>query len=127
MQHYFFALGQVDLSFSSIEANLSNASNGWLLLAGILLFVGAMGKSAQIPYILGFQMQWQVQHQFQFLIHAATMVTAGVYMVMRFNFLYTGIEEIGIFIAYIGAFSALLAAIIATKQTDIKKYLHTQL
>ncbi len=41
----------------------------------------------------------------------------------QFNFLYTGIEEIGIFIAYIGAFSALLAAIIATKQTDIKKIL----
>src|SRR5574344_1836134 len=45
----FFALGQVDLSFSSIEANLGNTTNGWLLLAGFLLFVGAMGKSAQIP------------------------------------------------------------------------------
>ena len=40
------------------------------------------------------------------LIHAATMVTAGVYMVARFHFLYSGIEEIGLFIAYIGAFSA---------------------
>ena len=50
------------------------------------------------------------------------MVTAGVYMVARFHFLYSGIEEIGLFIAYIGAFSALLAAIIATRQTDIKKF-----
>ena len=45
----FFALGEVDLSFSSIEANLSNASNELLILSGILLFIGAMGKSAQIP------------------------------------------------------------------------------
>ena len=119
----FFALGQVDLSFSSIEANLSNASNGWLLLAGILLFVGAMGKSAQIPLYTWLPDAMAGPTPISALIHAATMVTAGVYMVARFNFLYTGIEEIGIFIAYIGAFSALLAAIIATKQTDIKKIL----
>ena len=111
----------------SIEANLSNASNGWLLLAGILLFVGAMGKSAQIPLYTWLPDAMAGPTPISALIHAATMVTAGVYMVARFNFLYTGIEEIGIFIAYIGAFSALLAAIIATKQTDIKKYLHTQL
>mgnify|MGYP003434298999 FL=1 len=119
----FFALGQVDLSFSSIEANLSNASNGWLLLAGILLFVGAMGKSAQIPLYTWLPDAMAGPTPISALIHAATMVTAGVYMVARFHFLYTGIEEIGIFIAYIGAFSALLAAIIATKQTDIKKIL----
>ena len=79
----FFALGQVDLSFSSIEANLSNASNGWLLLAGVLLFVGAMGKSAQIP-------------------------------------LYTWLPDA---MAGPTPISALLAAIIATRQTDIKKIL----
>lgn len=119
----FFALGQVDLSFSSIEANLSNTSNSWLLLAGFLLFVGAMGKSAQIPLYTWLPDAMAGPTPISALIHAATMVTAGVYMVARFHFLYSGIEEIGIFIAYIGAFSALLAAIIATRQTDIKKIL----
>ena len=119
----FFALGQVDLSFSSIEANLSNASNGWLLLAGVLLFVGAMGKSAQIPLYVWLPDAMAGPTPISALIHAATMVTAGVYMVARFHFLYSGIEEIGLFIAYIGAISALFAAIIATRQTDIKKIL----
>ncbi len=119
----FFALGQVDLSFSSIEANLGNTTNGWLLLAGFLLFVGAMGKSAQIPLYTWLPDAMAGPTPISALIHAATMVTAGVYMVARFHFLYAGIEEIGTFIAYIGAFSALLAAIIATRQTDIKKIL----
>ncbi len=119
----FFALGQVDLSFSSIEANLGNTTNGWLLLAGFLLFVGAMGKSAQIPLYTWLPDAMAGPTPISALIHAATMVTAGVYMVARFHFLYSGIEEVGTFIAYIGAFSALLAAIIATRQTDIKKIL----
>ena len=119
----FFALGQVDLSFSSIEANLGNTTNGWLLLAGFLLFVGAMGKSAQIPLYTWLPDAMAGPTPISALIHASTMVTAGVYMVARFHFLYSGIEEIGTFIAYIGAFSALLAAIIATRQTDIKKIL----
>jgi len=119
----FFALGQVDLSFSSIQENLANATNGWLLLAGFLLFVGAMGKSAQIPLYTWLPDAMAGPTPISALIHAATMVTAGVYMVARFHFLYSFIEEIGIFIAYIGAFSALLAAIIATRQADIKKIL----
>ena len=119
----FFALGEVDLSFSSIEANLSNASNELLILSGILLFIGAMGKSAQIPLYVWLPDAMAGPTPISALIHAATMVTAGIYMVARFHFLYSGIEEIGIFIAYIGAFSALLAAIIATRQTDIKKIL----
>jgi NADH-quinone oxidoreductase subunit L len=119
----FFALGEVDLSFTSLEANLGNASNSILLVAGFLLFIGAMGKSAQIPLYVWLPDAMAGPTPISALIHAATMVTAGVYMVARFHFLYVGIEEIGLFIAYIGAFSALLAAIIATRQTDIKKIL----
>ncbi len=119
----FFALGQVDLSFTSIEANLGNATNELLILSGFLLFVGAMGKSAQIPLYVWLPDAMAGPTPISALIHAATMVTAGVYMVARFHFLYSGIEEIGTFIAYIGAFSALFAAIIATRQTDIKKIL----
>ena len=119
----FFALGGVDLSFTSLEANISNASPELLALSGFLLFVGAMGKSAQIPLYVWLPDAMAGPTPISALIHAATMVTAGVYMVARFSFLYSGIEEIGTFIAYIGAFSALLAAIIATRQQDIKKIL----
>ncbi len=119
----FFALGEVNLSFTSLEANINNASTGLLMLSGFLLFVGAMGKSAQIPLYVWLPDAMAGPTPISALIHAATMVTAGVYMVARFHFLYSGIEEIGTFIAYIGAFSALLAAIIATRQQDIKKIL----
>jgi NADH-quinone oxidoreductase subunit L len=119
----FFAMGQGDLSFSNIEANIGNASTELLVLSGVLLFIGAMGKSAQIPLYTWLPDAMAGPTPISALIHAATMVTAGVYMVARFHFLYEGIENIGIFIAYVGAFSALLAAIIATKQQDVKKIL----
>ena len=119
----FFAMGGVNLSFESIEANLVNADQSLLILSGFLLFVGAMGKSAQIPLYVWLPDAMAGPTPISALIHAATMVTAGVYMVARFNFLYIEIESIGLFIAYIGAFSALLAALIATRQTDIKKIL----
>ena len=119
----FFAMGEVDLSFSSIEANLTNASPELLGLAGFLLFVGAMGKSAQIPLYVWLPDAMAGPTPISALIHAATMVTAGVYMVARFHFLYIDLVDIGLFIAYIGAFSALLAAFIATRQNDIKKIL----
>jgi NADH-quinone oxidoreductase subunit L len=116
-------MGGVNLSFESIEANLVNADQSLLILSGFLLFVGAMGKSAQIPLYVWLPDAMAGPTPISALIHAATMVTAGVYMVARFNFLYIEIESIGLFIAYIGAFSALLAALIATRQTDIKKIL----
>ncbi len=119
----FFAIGVDSLSFSVIEANINNASAELLMLAGFLLFIGAMGKSAQIPLYVWLPDAMAGPTPISALIHAATMVTAGVYMVARFHFLYSGIENIGVLIAYIGAFSALFAAIIATKQQDIKKIL----
>jgi len=119
----FFAMGEVDLSFTSIEANLGNASPELLSLAGFLLFVGAMGKSAQIPLYVWLPDAMAGPTPISALIHAATMVTAGVYMVARFHFLYIDLGDIGLFIAYTGAFSAMLAAFIATRQNDIKKIL----
>ena len=119
----FFAMGEVNLSFSSIEANLTNASPELLGLAGFLLFVGAMGKSAQVPLYVWLPDAMAGPTPISALIHAATMVTAGVYMVARFHFLYIDLDDIGLYIAYTGAFSALLAAFIATRQNDIKKIL----
>jgi len=117
----FFALNKTGISFGSMEAHITEASGPLLTLSGILLFVGAMGKSAQIPLYTWLPDAMLGPTPISALIHAATMVTAGVYMVARFHFLYESIPNVGLFIAYIGAFSALFAAIIATRQTDIKK------
>lgn len=119
----FFALDKTGLSFSSMESNINIASKELLILSGFLLFVGAMGKSAQVPLYVWLPDAMAGPTPISALIHAATMVTAGVYMVARFHFLYSSVEEMGLFIAYVGAISALFAAIIATKQTDIKKIL----
>jgi len=106
-----------------MEANISIASKELLIISGALLFIGAMGKSAQVPLYVWLPDAMAGPTPISALIHAATMVTAGVYMVARFHFLYATVEEMGLFIAYIGAISALFAAVIATKQTDIKKIL----
>jgi len=119
----FFALGGTSLNFQTLATNISFGSNHLLIVSGILLFIGAMGKSAQIPLYTWLPDAMAGPTPISALIHAATMVTAGVYMVARFHFLYELIPNIGIFIAYIGAFSALFAAIIAMRQTDIKKVL----
>jgi NADH-quinone oxidoreductase subunit L len=119
----FFAIGQGDMSFDSLEVNKGLASPDLLALSGFLLFVGAMGKSAQIPLYTWLPDAMAGPTPISALIHAATMVTAGIYMVARFHFLYEVIDGIGLYIAYIGAFTALFAAIIATKQQDIKKIL----
>ena len=119
----FVHIGGSGLDFASLEANIHLIPAPMLNLIAFLLFVGAMGKSAQIPLYIWLPDAMAGPTPVSALIHAATMVTAGVYMVARFNFLYTMSEEIGLFIAYIGAFSALFAALIALRQDDIKKIL----
>ena len=119
----FLAVGSHGFTFIDIEANISQVSFSVLTLIGILLFVGAMGKSAQIPLYVWLPDAMAGPTPVSALIHAATMVTAGVYMVARFSFIYDLIPNIGEFIAIIGAASAFFAAIIASYQSDIKKIL----
>jgi len=119
----FIYIGDTDLDFASLEAHIHLIPHATLKLIAFLLFVGAMGKSAQIPLYIWLPDAMAGPTPVSALIHAATMVTAGVYMVARFHFLYAMTEEIGLFIAYVGAFSALLAALIAMRQDDIKKIL----
>jgi len=92
-------------------------------LIGVLLFIGAMGKSAQIPLYVWLPDAMAGPTPVSALIHAATMVTAGVYMVARFSFLYNEIPDVGEMIAIVGALSTFFAAIIASYQRDIKKIL----
>lgn len=119
----FVSLEGTGFTFDSIKANIHTIEPEMLSLIGVLLFVGAMGKSAQIPLYVWLPDAMAGPTPVSALIHAATMVTAGVYMVARYSFLYVEIPDIGLFIATIGAASALFAAIIASYQSDIKKIL----
>ncbi|MCF6173492.1 MAG: NADH-quinone oxidoreductase subunit L [Campylobacteraceae bacterium] len=121
--YLFFYVGKIGFDYSALEEYVGIVPNHILVIIGISLFVGAMGKSAQIPLYVWLPDAMAGPTPVSALIHAATMVTAGVYMVSRFHFLYDLIPSVGVFIAYIGAFSALFAAIIALRQTDIKKIL----
>lgn len=91
--------------------------------AGILLFVGACGKSAQLPLFVWLPDAMAGPTPVSALIHAATMVTAGVYMVCRLSFLYSTSTTASIVVATIGLLTALVAAFIAFAQTDLKKVL----
>ena len=88
---------------------------------GIFLFVGAMGKSAQFPLHTWLADAMEGPTPVSALIHAATMVTAGVYLVVRSNELYALIPNVGLFIASLGAFVAIFAATMALVNRDIKR------
>lgn len=89
--------------------------------AGLLIFCGAVGKSAQFPLHVWLADAMEGPTPVSALIHAATMVAAGVYMLCRTLFLFNA-EALHV-IAYIGGFTALLAALIAVQQNDIKRIL----
>jgi NADH-quinone oxidoreductase subunit L len=91
--------------------------------AALCLFIGAMGKSAQIPLFVWLPDAMAGPTPVSALIHAATMVTAGVYMVVRANVLFQLAPGVSLFVAIIGAATALLAATIGLAQNDIKKVL----
>jgi len=92
-------------------------------LLGILLFIGACGKSAQIPLHVWLPDAMAGPTPVSALIHAATMVTAGVYMVSRLSGIYMHAPEASAVVATIGAATAFFAATIAIAQNDIKKVL----
>ena len=92
-------------------------------LAGILLFIGATGKSAQIPLHVWLPDAMAGPTPVSALIHAATMVTAGVYLVARMSGLYLQAPEASAVIAVVGVGTAFFAATVALVQTDIKKVL----
>ncbi len=94
-----------------------------LVAIGILLFIGATGKSAQIPLYVWLPDAMAGPTPVSALIHAATMVTAGVYMVARTNVLYTLAPTASLVVAFIAASTALFAATIGVLQNDIKKVL----
>ncbi|HLP96703.1 MAG TPA: NADH-quinone oxidoreductase subunit L [Saprospiraceae bacterium] len=113
------------LTYSEIFAVLPNIrlEAGVVTLICILLFVGAMGKSAQLPLYTWLPDAMAGPTPVSALIHAATMVTAGVYLVARFNPLYNLSPDAMHFVAIIGLITCIFAAVIGLRQNDIKKVL----
>ncbi|MSR36872.1 MAG: NADH-quinone oxidoreductase subunit L, partial [Gemmatimonadetes bacterium] len=120
----FVAFGTVDFSTVMAEAPERLAYGGALVTAVTLfLLLGATGKSAQIPLYVWLPDAMAGPTPVSALIHAATMVTAGVYMVARSSVLFALAPVGGLSVALIGALTALFAASIAVAQYDIKKVL----
>jgi NADH-quinone oxidoreductase subunit L len=94
-----------------------------IAIVALLIFAGAVGKSAQFPLHVWLPDAMEGPTPVSALIHAATMVNAGVYMIARANLLFAAAPEVMTFVAAIGIFTAILAASIAMTQTDIKRVL----
>ncbi|MFZ5803605.1 MAG: NADH-quinone oxidoreductase subunit L [Acidobacteriota bacterium] len=106
----------------AVEANPASYA-GYLNAIGLLLFVGAVGKSAQLPLYVWLPDAMAGPTPVSALIHAATMVTAGVYMVARTNVIYRHAPEAMLVVAVVGGLTAVFAATIGLAQNDIKKVL----
>src|SRR5579863_1947438 len=117
------AHGVWTLNFVELRNNAALLGGGAATAAALLLFVGATGKSAQIPLYVWLPDAMVGPTPVSALIHAATMVTAGVYMVARLGFIYTMAPSTLDVVATVGAVTALFAATIALVQPDIKKVL----
>ncbi|MGH7795219.1 MAG: NADH-quinone oxidoreductase subunit L [Candidatus Binatia bacterium] len=111
------------LDFSELQRHVQLLSPAAIGLITLLLFVGATGKSAQIPLFVWLPDAMAGPTPVSALIHAATMVTAGVYMTARLHYLFALAPTTMSMIAWIGAATAFFAATIALTQNDIKKVL----
>ena len=111
------------VTFGVVFSKASATDQAILTGITLLLFVGATGKSAQIPLYTWLPDAMAGPTPVSALIHAATMVTAGIYMIARSNVLYSLSHISQDVVSYIGAATAILAATIALKQNDIKKVL----
>lgn len=115
------------LDYAQMQETLAggtNATNTYMIgAAALALFIGACGKSAQIPLYTWLPDAMAGPTPVSALIHAATMVTAGIFMITRMNFIFDLAPVIQEIIAVVGAVTALLAATIGLVQNDIKKVL----
>jgi len=115
----YWNLGTVQ--YDAVFANIGTLSHDVIVLIAIFLFIGAMGKSAQFPFNTWLANAMEGPTPVSALIHAATMVTAGVYLVIRANEIFASVPEVGMFIAGLGAFVAIGAATMALVATNMKK------
>ncbi|MFN1834396.1 NADH-quinone oxidoreductase subunit L [Balneola sp. MJW-20] len=111
------------LNFDVILGNLDAFSSEYTFAIGLLMFVGATGKSAQIPLFVWLPDAMAGPTPVSALIHAATMVTSGIYLISRMSPMYVMTPEVMLIVAVIGALTAIIAATIAITQNDIKSVL----
>lgn len=117
----FITFGSI--TYGDVFSIASTGNHATVTAIALLLFVGAMGKSAQIPLYTWLPDAMAGPTPVSALIHAATMVTAGIYMIVRSNIFYSMSAEASHFVAVIGVATALFAATIGLFQNDIKKVL----
>ena len=118
-----FAQLRESLSGGSVSGPLHSAPEWVLTLAALGIFMGAVGKSAQAPLHVWLPDAMEGPTPVSALIHAATMVAAGVYMLVRVSFIIAASETAMQVIAAVGGFTALFAALMAVQQNDIKRIL----
>jgi NADH-quinone oxidoreductase subunit L len=117
----FAKLGSLD--YGTVFSHVGALTSGTATAIGLLLFLGAVGKSAQLPLYIWLPDAMEGPTPVSALIHAATMVTAGVFLMARINpILFHGPDTLTV-IAIIGAITAFFAATVACAQNDIKKVL----
>src|SRR5881275_2396078 len=111
--------------FAEIAPQMSTVAGHplFLTIVALLIFCGAVGKSAQFPLHVWLPDAMEGPTPISALIHAATMVAAGVYMLVRVAFIIQGSQTALLVIAWIGTITAVMAALIATQQNDIKRIL----
>jgi NADH-quinone oxidoreductase subunit L len=115
----FVKFGSV--AFDEVFAHVGDRSANTLTAIGILLFTGAIGKSAQLPLFVWLPDAMEGPTPVSALIHAATMVTAGIYVVARSFPIFNASEDARLVVAIVGAATALIAATIGLTQFDIKR------
>ena len=122
---FFIFIHVGSAEFTAINEAISGGviTQSLATLIALLLFMGAVGKSAQIPLYVWLPDAMEGPTPVSALIHAATMVTAGVYMVSRMNLLYTLSGTAALVVGIIGAVTAVYAATMALTQNDIKRVL----
>jgi NADH-quinone oxidoreductase subunit L len=116
-------VGRADIAAINAAPGAGLLSPALVTLIAVLLFVGATGKSAQIPLYVWLPDAMEGPTPVSALIHAATMVTAGVYMVCRLSGLYAASPAASSVVAWVGAITAVFAATMALVQNDIKRVL----
>ncbi|MCK9256526.1 MAG: NADH-quinone oxidoreductase subunit L, partial [Sulfurospirillaceae bacterium] len=109
------------LKYSEVFGAVGSLAPATISLIAIFLFIGAMGKSAQFPLHTWLADAMEGPTPVSALIHAATMVTAGVYLLVRANPIYSFVPEVGAYIAALGAFVAIFAATMALVNNDLKR------
>jgi len=126
-----FAANHGDVSFAGLKESFASGplhqvaatQTTFMAFAAICLFMGAVGKSAQFPLHVWLPDAMEGPTPVSALIHAATMVAAGVFMLVRCAFVIEASPDAALIIAWIGGITALMAALMATQQNDIKRVL----